>query len=129
MTRRTTRRGWVRVQLGKGHPYANSGGWQWEHRLVAMEQLGRVLRTDEHVHHKDLDRANNRPENLEVRAAAYHGRLHASWVILSGHTWERDSCGRFTGRLVELDNPVGPVQAPRFAWMIHERARELVCAS
>src|ERR1700682_45731 len=48
------------------HPQANHAGYVREHRLVAEEILGRFLTRDEVVHHKDGDRSNNDPENLQV---------------------------------------------------------------
>lgn len=43
-----------------------------------MEQhLGRKLRSDEIVHHKDHNRANNDISNLEIMTRAEHTRLHA----------------------------------------------------
>lgn len=48
------------------------------HRVIAEEKLGRPLRSDEHVHHKDHNRHNNDPDNLEVLTAREHLALHAA---------------------------------------------------
>jgi HNH endonuclease len=37
-----------------------------EHRLVMGQMLGRPMREDESVHHRNGDRLDNRPENLEL---------------------------------------------------------------
>ncbi|KKL56684.1 hypothetical protein LCGC14_2242960 [marine sediment metagenome] len=69
-TRRTDRRGYITIRLGKGHPYANSAGWQYEHRFVVMEDLGRPLLRGDKVVHINGDRFDNRIENLQLVAAS-----------------------------------------------------------
>lgn len=46
--------------------HSMKGGWVYEHRFVMGELLGRPLTVDESVHHKNGDRTDNRPENLEL---------------------------------------------------------------
>jgi hypothetical protein len=75
--------GYVLV-LCKGHLGGTKGGYVYEHRLVMEAVMGRVLRTNEHVHHKNGDRADNRIENLELKSAGSHVRDH-----LLGRTWPK----------------------------------------
>lgn len=54
------------VKLGRLDPRANNAGWQYEQRLVMAEKLGRPLRPDEEVRHRNGDPADNSPENLRL---------------------------------------------------------------
>lgn len=42
------------------------GVWVMQHRLVVGASLGRVLEKNERVHHKNGNRADNSPNNLEL---------------------------------------------------------------
>jgi hypothetical protein len=59
------------------HPNNFSRGWIYEHRLVAERTIGRYLRSDEHVHHINGIKDDNRPENLEVMDGIAHAALSA----------------------------------------------------
>lgn len=47
-----------------------------EHRSVMEKIVGRQLGPDELVHHKNGDKKDNRPENLEIIDRATHCSLH-----------------------------------------------------
>lgn len=50
---------------------------QYYHRYVMEQHLGRKLTKNEHVHHLNGDRKDNRIENLEVVSMEDHLRYHA----------------------------------------------------
>lgn len=60
---------------GTGKGYVKVNG-RHEHRTVAEQKLGRALQPGEIVHHKDLNKKNNSPDNLEVICQPEHVRLH-----------------------------------------------------
>lgn len=89
--------GYVRVYL-PGHPLANADGYVLEHRLVMFE-AGAEIGENDHVHHLNHDKADNRRENLAVMDAAEHHRHHVAeagevtnqfgtWPLRVGHADE-----------------------------------------
>lgn len=46
------------------------------HRVIMERIIGRQLRDDEQVHHKDKNPLNNDPSNLELMSRTEHERLH-----------------------------------------------------
>lgn len=68
--------GYVLVRL-PGHPLADVRGYVYEHRVVAERMIGRPLLPAEQVHHKDENKQNNDPSNLEVvQDGRHHRALH-----------------------------------------------------
>lgn len=64
------------------HPRAYERGYYYEHILVAEDKIGRILDTSiETVHHKDGNKTNNHPDNLEVITRQEHGKHH--WPAVS----------------------------------------------
>lgn len=63
--------GYIKIKVGKEHPYADKRHYVMEHRLVMEQSIGRVLEPYERVHHKNAIRHDNRLENLELWTARH----------------------------------------------------------
>jgi hypothetical protein len=63
---RGSRRGPYRLVAASDQPNVNRSGMMLEHRAVLQRHLGRPLRADEVVHHRNGDPLDNRIENLEL---------------------------------------------------------------
>ena len=60
-----TNHGYIKLYRPE-NPMADKRGEVYEHRLIMSEILGRPLEKWEHIHHKDNNRTNNSPDNLEL---------------------------------------------------------------
>lgn len=61
-----------------GHPMATKNHYVLVHRVVMENHIGRFLRKEEVVHHKDENKKNNAIENLElVASASEHVKIHS----------------------------------------------------
>lgn len=92
ITMRDTRSGenhpsWKGGRTGKGdnyigiwkpeHERADSQGYVYEHTLVMEEKIGRLpIKGKEVIHHIDLDKHNNDPNNLYLCGYIEHTTLH-----------------------------------------------------
>jgi transposase len=61
----------------KGKVYRS--GYILEYRYVMEKKLGRYLSNEEIVHHKDGNKMNNHPDNLEVFTRSTHAKYHRSF--------------------------------------------------
>jgi hypothetical protein len=69
------------------HPKRNAKGLYPLHRVLAENKIGRLLRDDEDVHHRDGNKLNDDTENLEVVTHASHAAAHVPGRVRSkrGH--------------------------------------------
>ena len=77
--KRIIRNGYVAVVTDEMLSTATVEDYRYEHRIVAEELLGRELRPNEEVHHLDLNKQNNSPDNLLVLEDTQHIKLH-KWL-------------------------------------------------
>lgn len=77
--RHITSDGYVMVVVHPDDPLASMADDRnriYEHRLVMARHLGRVLRSDEEVHHRDEVKDHNSLDNLELLTKGAHLQRH-----------------------------------------------------
>ena len=72
------------------HPHKNHRNKVYKHRLVMEAHIGRYLRLDEFVHHKDRNPKNNNISNLQIMSKPDHTQYHrlldkSDWFCLFCH--------------------------------------------
>lgn len=73
--RKVRKDGYVSIYF-PDHPMSTKDGYIMEHDLIMECLIGRRLREDEIVHHKNHVRCDNRKENLELMTFNDHAKLH-----------------------------------------------------
>ena len=63
------------------HPNRTKNNYVLLHRVLAENELGRILSRNEIVHHVDHDKMNNDPSNLQVMTASEHAKLHSAGKV------------------------------------------------
>lgn len=71
--------GYIKISKSD-HPFCDCDGYVLEHRLVMEKKLGRYLRPDEIVHHRDGNVQNNTEDNLELMSQSDHMKLEITRI-------------------------------------------------
>jgi HNH endonuclease len=81
-------RAYIRI-LVPWHPNKDRQNKVHLHRIIVEAKLGRFLKEDEIVHHKDGNPENNHWDNLEVMSQAEHAKQHISDGTIEYNTQTR----------------------------------------
>lgn len=64
-----------------------------EHVIIIESMIGRRIKRNEHVHHKDRNKLNNHPSNLQLLTISEHASLHRKEDAESGIIRRRNKNG------------------------------------
>ena len=62
----------------KEHPNRTKNNYVLLHRVIMENHIGKLLNTNEIVHHKNENKKDNRIENLEIFSVSEHSKHHRS---------------------------------------------------
>lgn len=80
-----------------------------EHRYIMETVIGRPLHINEIVHHKDGNKLNNDPDNLEILDRADHARLHNMGSFLAS-MWINGKLEKIKRQVVSFDSATGKLE-------------------
>lgn len=92
-TRKVTSDGYIDIKL-------DDVRWEREHRHVMSQMIGRPLLPHENVHHKNGDRSDNRPENLELWSKVQPAGQRVSDKL----AWAREIIALYGGTICDEDS-------------------------
>lgn len=91
-----------------------------QHRIVMESILGRALKPDEIVHHKDGNKRNNAPSNLEVMSRKTHMEHHRGDLR---HKWPDERRAKWSERMRRGGHPQSII-TEEIAALIKNRIRD-----
>lgn len=71
------KKGDYQYAIVRDHPHRTKNDYVLLHRIILENKLGRLLNKNEIAHHKDENKKNNNPDNLEpIESHSKHAILH-----------------------------------------------------
>ena len=61
--------------------YGTRKGYAPEHKVVMEKKIGGAVPDNKLVHHKDKNKLNNNPDNLELMTPGEHAKIHRLWRL------------------------------------------------
>ena len=80
--KRLTKYGYILIYSPSHPTVSKNNKYVFEHRLIMEKHLGRYLKSEEVIHHKNSLRNDNRLENLELMNNGKHSTLHGKLRII-----------------------------------------------
>lgn len=90
---------------GRKEIYRNNGSWEFAYKMVANWKFGSVPKFHQ-IHHKDFDKKNDHPDNLELLTISEHYKVH-SRVMWDPHIpCSMDHLRKVYSERMKINNPM-----------------------